>query len=131
DRLAAGFEAAHHGLAAQRPRLPVEWALLREIRDVGAGDEGLGAGARENGTSDRLLRRYALGRVGQLVHHLVVQRVELVGSVAGDEGDAVADLEQEGCVAHGGNGITTMRNAECGMRNAECGVRSAECGMRN
>src|SRR5438067_146307 len=56
DRLAAGFEAAQHRLAAQRPGLAVEWALLREIRDVGAGDERLGAGAREEGTPDRRAR---------------------------------------------------------------------------
>src|SRR5881398_586004 len=113
DRLAAGLEAAQHRLATLRPRLAVERALLREIRDVGPRDEGFGAGAREDGTPDRRLRRHALRGVGQLVHHLVVQRVELVGPVDGDARDGVTDLEEEGLVAH-----QKKLRAECGVRNA-------------
>src|SRR5207248_961387 len=64
---------------------------------------------------DRRLRRHALRGVGQLVHHLVVQRVELVGPVDGDARDGVADLEEEGVVAH-------PTKATCGVRSAECGV---------
>src|SRR5205814_6019680 len=117
DRLAAGLEAAQHRLATLRPRLAVERALLREIRDVGPRDEGFGAGAREDGTPDRRLRRHALRGVGQLVHHLVVQRVELVGPVDGDARDGVADLEEEGVVGHGKEWYN--ENAERGTRNAE------------
>src|SRR5207253_1185328 len=77
-------------------------------------DERLRAGAGEDRTLDRVLARDPLGGVRQLVHHLVVQCVELVGAVDGDERDAACDLEQEGLVAHGEN-----LSAECGMRNAE------------
>ena len=56
------------------------------------------------------LGRDALGRVGQLRHHLVVQRVQLVGAVDGDERDPVADVEEQGLVVHGGN--PTLRKLE-------------------
>src|SRR2546430_10504224 len=75
--------------------------MLRVAGDVDPSDEHLGAVARDHATTERWLRGDALRGVGQLVHHLVVQRVELVGSVDRDEGDGVADLEQEGLVAHG------------------------------
>src|SRR6266581_3328665 len=90
DWFAAGLEATQHRLAMLRPRFAVEWALLCEIRDVGAGDEGLGAGAREDGPPDARVRRHALGGVGQLVHHLIVQRIDLVGAVDGDQRDRSA-----------------------------------------
>src|SRR5207302_1514839 len=69
-------------------------------------------------TPDRVFARDALGGVRQLVHHLVVQGVELVGAVDGDERDGVADLEQEGFVAHGENGTTKTRKSERGTRNS-------------
>src|SRR5437899_10627087 len=126
DGLAAGFEAPQHRLAAQRSCLAVERTLFREVPDVRPRHERLLPGARQDRALDRVVGGHALGRVGQLVHHLVVQGVQLVGAVDGDEGDGVAEVEEEGFVGHDGNGITTMRNAECGVRN----VRRESCGER-
>src|SRR5204863_4656757 len=47
-------------------------------------------------------------------HHVIIQGVQLVGAIDGDERDAFTDLEQEGLVGHGGN---LMRNVKCEMRN--------------
>ena len=117
DRFAARLEAAQHPLAAQRAGLAVEGALFGEVADVGARDEGLGAGPGDDGALDRVFGRDALGRVAELGHHLVVQGVELVGAVDGDERDALSDLEEEDLVAHGGEWYT--ESAECGMWSAE------------
>src|SRR5438477_12114350 len=43
--------------------------------DVGARDEGLGAGPGDDGALDRVFGRDALGRVAELGHHLVVEGV--------------------------------------------------------
>src|SRR5207247_11454522 len=55
---------------------------------------------------------------GQLVHHLVVQGVQRGGAVDGDEGDGVAEVEEEGFVGHGGNATTGTRKWELGTRNS-------------
>src|SRR5439155_4900192 len=94
--------------------LAVERTLFGKVRDVRTGDERLGPRPGEDRTPDRVLCRYSRGRVGQLVHDLVVQGVELVGAVDGDGRDGVAHREQEGFVAHGEN-----LSAEGRMRNAE------------
>src|SRR5206468_10530808 len=94
-----------------------ELSLLREVADVGSGAEGFAAGAGEDRALDAILGRYPLGRVVQLVHDLVIERVQLVGTVGGDERDGVACLEQEGVVAHGEEWY--HENAEVGTRNAE------------
>src|SRR5436190_6128357 len=61
--------------------------------------------------------------MGELEHHVIIQGVQLVGAIDGDERDAFTDLEQEGLVGHGG--ILTQ---ECGMRNAKCGMsRRVSC----
>src|SRR6185295_11216794 len=117
NRLAARLEAPQHCLAAQRPCLPVEWTLFRKVSDVRPRHERLLPGAREDRALDRVVGGHALGRVGQLVHHLIVQRVQLVGAVDGDESDIVADIEQESLVAHDGEWYTG--NAERGTRRAE------------
>src|SRR5437667_4604030 len=48
-----------------------------------------------------------------------VEGVQFVGAVDGNEGDGLADVEQQGFVAHGENGTTRMRSAECGVRSEE------------
>src|SRR3989475_7021884 len=122
DGLATGFEAPQHRLAAQRAGLAVERPLLREVADVGARYERLRPGAGEDCALDRALGRHPVGGVGQLIYYLIVQRVELVGPVDGDERDGVFDLEEERLVSHGRNPTWTMRNAECGMRNYRASV---------
>src|SRR2546426_3551617 len=124
DGLAAGLEAPQHRLAAQRPGLPVERALLREVPDVRPRHERLRPRAREDRTLDRVLGGHTLRRVGQLVHHLVVQGVQLVGAVDRDKRGAVFDVEEESLVSHGKNATRRVRNAECGVRNCSAGVES-------
>src|SRR5439155_16133076 len=51
-RLAARLQAPQHALAALRARLAVERPLPRQITDVGASDERLWPGARENRAAD-------------------------------------------------------------------------------
>src|SRR2546425_12502600 len=57
-RLAARLEAPQHGLAAERPCLAVERALLREVGDVRACHERLLAGAGEDRSPDGGLARH-------------------------------------------------------------------------
>src|SRR5207247_1711739 len=105
DWFAARLDAPQDTLATLRPRFSVEWSLLREIADVGSGDERLWACAGEDRAFDLRFGRDALSGLTQFPHHLIVQGIELVGTVDRDKRDAVADVEQEGLVGHGSKAI--------------------------
>jgi len=93
--------APQYSLAPLGACLAVERALPGQVADVGAGDERLRARARENRALDVALGRDALGGVREVEHHLIVQGVELFGTIDRDKGDAVPDVEQQGLVGHG------------------------------
>src|SRR3989441_834675 len=124
-RLPARLESPQHGLAAQRAGLTVERALLGEVSDVGPRHEGLGAGPGEDRSADIVVRGQALGHVGELRHHLVVQRVELVGTVDGDQRHSVPNLEQQGLVGHGPESYTKAWGVGSGSIRRAPGSRSA------
>ena len=92
-RLAGRLQPPEHRLPALRARLAVERTLFREITDIGPRHERLGASPGQDRALDHILRRDALGNIRQLEHHKIIQGVQLVGAIDGNERDAVADLE--------------------------------------
>ena len=66
----------------------------RHLLDVRAGGERL-LGAGDDDAADPLVRVELGDRGGDLAHHVAVQRVERLGAVQRDQGDAVAGLGQD------------------------------------
>ena len=77
---------AAHGVAL------VERRAAGELGDVGAGDERLLARAGDDDDADRVVVLDLGERGEQLVAHLLVQGVQLVGAVDGEDGDAALAL---------------------------------------
>src|SRR5581483_2541976 len=100
NRLSTGLQPSQDLLTSQGARLSVKRPLLGEIGDVRPGDKCLGAGAGDDRTRDVGAGGDFFPGAGQVFHDSVVQRVQLVRPVDGDEGNAVADVEEQLLVAH-------------------------------
>ena len=89
DRLAQVLDGVDDGLSLMRVGLGRDRRVLRQLADVGAGDEGLLARAGEDDDANVGI---VLGRgegLLDLLHGGHVQRVEHLGPVDGDVGDVV------------------------------------------
>jgi hypothetical protein len=104
DRLPAALEPAEHRLALQRAGLAVDRALARDLGNVGTGHERLGPRAGHDHATDVCFVLHPLDRLAQLPDDGGVERVEFVGAVNGDAGDAVGEIEEQGGEGHGGLG---------------------------
>jgi hypothetical protein len=93
DGFAQPFDPTKHRLPLHCAGFPIEWALPGQISDVGSGDERLGTSTGQDHAANRPIGLHGSDRQPQLGDDGVVQRVELVGAVDGDEGDAFADFE--------------------------------------
>ena len=110
-------EVAHHGVAGPVVVLGVGGAGVGQagpLVDVGAvrggglevvaGGEGAPR-ALDHDDADFSVGLGALERVEHLAAQLVGERVELLGAVEGDGGDAVVGLVEDEVVAHGGSSV--------------------------
>ena len=86
-RLREGGHDVEDAGAAHREAL-VERRTAGELADVGAGDERLLARAGDDDHADAVVGLDLRQRGQQLHPHLFVERVELVGAVDGEDGDA-------------------------------------------
>ena len=122
DRLGAGLESAEHILPSTCACLCENGSLIGELGDVGARDERA-SGAGENRTADRIVNANLVDRDAQLGDRGIVERVELVGAIDRESGDAVRDLQREEFEGHGE--VFVDRFAASGESNAgRCGSGS-------
>ena len=84
-----------HVLPGDRVLAAAGRRLRRQLVDVGPGDERLLTGAGQNHRADAVVALQLEDGAPQLVERLRVQRVEDLGTVDGQDGDAAIALEQE------------------------------------
>jgi hypothetical protein len=102
-RLAQLFDARHQALAVAREVARLGRAQAVHLGDVGAGHEGLGAGAGQHHHAHRGVRGGGLEGQVQLGQGVVVERVELVGAVERDPADGASVLDEQVAEGHGGS----------------------------
>jgi hypothetical protein len=74
--------------------------VVRHRRDVGAGREGLLA-AGQHDAADAVVGVELGQRVAQLVHHVVVERIERLGTVQANHGNTAVGFDQQIGILHG------------------------------
>ncbi len=77
-----------------------EGVEVGKLLNVGPGDEALLARAGEHHALDRVVGMGMVERLALLLDHPRVERIELVGTVDGDHGNAVVDLIKKGFEGH-------------------------------
>src|SRR3989475_11524078 len=100
ERLLESFEIVEE--AREQPPVGAEYRRVPvrlERRHVGADAERL-AGAREHHHPDRLVRVQLVGQDPEVGAHLHRDRVVLLGTVDGDDGDPVRELVLQRCEGH-------------------------------
>ncbi len=93
NRLAQPLDTAKDGLSIHRAGLAIERPLAGEVTDVGSRDERLGARSGEDHPAHCPVRLDRLECLSQLGDDRVVQCIELVGAVDGDERDGFAEVQ--------------------------------------
>ncbi|MCY1441367.1 hypothetical protein D9M71_576800 [compost metagenome] len=97
DRLAPRGDAV--GLGEVVVVVDLRKLLVRQFLDVRAGGEGL-ARTGEDDAADLRIGLQAVEHLVEFADQLRVERIQRLGAVQGDQGDALLDLEQQGFVAH-------------------------------
>jgi len=100
DGLAEGLDAAEDAVDAAGELFAGSCVDFRELGDVGAGGEGLGARAAEEDDADGVVEGEGGEELVELAEHEGVERVEDLGAVEGNGGDAVFDGEEQGFAGH-------------------------------
>ena len=90
---------------------------VRALAEVGAGAEPAPAAGHDDGPHV-VVGVGAVERVDELVHHLAGERVELVGPVERDGGDAVGDVEGDLGVLHARDGTRTAARSRPALARA-------------
>jgi hypothetical protein len=94
DGLAKVFDQVEDVLPAHRVIAAAGGRLHRQLVDVGAGDEGLVAAARDDHRPDALVPPEREHRAAQLVERLQVERIEDFGPVDRDRRDTSVPIDQ-------------------------------------
>ena len=121
-RLAEILDEIEHLLSEAAGLLGFERRDMRELADVGAGDERLVAGARQDDAAYRgVVPRILEGR-SQILPGRRIQRVEHLGAIDGHIGDGalllVQDIRERQCCRWRSGGH------DCGRRRERCCCRS-------
>jgi hypothetical protein len=100
DRFPERLEAPKDSLSPQRSLLAIEGVLTQELADIGPRHKSLGAGSGEDDRAHPGISGRGVDRLTELGDDLVVEGIELVRPVDGDDGDPVPEVIEEGGVAN-------------------------------
>ena len=94
-RLAEILDEIEHLLPETAGLFGLESGQVCELADIGAGDEGLVAGTRQDDAADRRIIACILEGLAQVRPGRRIQRVEDFRAIDGDVGDAVLDRVED------------------------------------